>query len=184
MGTYKPNNAGKYHVLAKRKELNQNLQEFESHADFVAALKANPKPQNLRLWVRHLTQRPDDWNFDLFGTFPEQGLLAVYARLPSSNKTMSNPQNDKHVCIFFANEPNSKLQLKLEVNQIFGWYCRTKSADTCNRYMSTGCHVMSLAILLLCPYWDKGHVVNPMPLMDTRDPRNLQPQEFFGFEKA
>ena len=157
LGKYRRDNAGKYHIMAKIRELQDDMDQFSCHAEFCAFLKANPVPLNLKLRIKHLTQRPADWRDDLFGEFPKDGLLCVFARYPSSNKSILKAENDKQVAIFFSKQPNQKLNLKLELKQVFGWYCFSNSPDICNRLMSTGIHTMAHVILLLCPYW-KGMV--------------------------
>ena len=66
------------------------MDSFEDDAAFKAELLANPRPGRMKLRIRHLTQRPRDWNDDLFDYFPKSGLLVVFARLPSSNKSLKN----------------------------------------------------------------------------------------------
>ena len=139
--------------MAKIRELKDDMDQFGSHAEFSNFLKTNPVPLNLKLRIKHLTHRPADWNDDLFGEFPKDGLLCVFAHYPSSNKSITKPENDKQVSIFFSNQPNQKLSLKFELKQVFGWYCFSTSPDTCNCFMSTGMHTMAHVILLLCPYW-------------------------------
>ena len=46
--------------------------------------------------------------------------------------------------------------------------------------MSTGRHVMGFLTMLVCPNYNKNHVVNPMPVMDSREPDFMQPPAFFG----
>ena len=92
MGTYRLNRAPHYHILAKRREIYEqgDLHTYESDSAFKEELKANPRPGNLQLCIKHLTHEPSDWNEDLFGEFPTQGILAVFLRLPSSNKNLLN----------------------------------------------------------------------------------------------
>ena len=135
MGNYRKDAAGNVHILTQRREMQQIKNQFANHADFIAHLKANPMPGTLKLRVKHLTQQPNDWNYELFGDFPKDGLLAVYCRLPSSNKSATNSRNDKHTAIFFSNQPNTKLNLKFELKGVFGWYCFSTSADTCIRFV-------------------------------------------------
>ena len=92
MGTYRLNRGPHYHILAKRRELydDGDMDTFENDAAFKAELKANPRPGKLKLCIKHLTQQPSDWEKHLFGDFPTKGLLAVYMRLPSSNKSLLN----------------------------------------------------------------------------------------------
>ena len=46
--------------------------------------------------------------------------------------------------------------------------------------MSSGRHVMAHVTMLMSPNWNKNHIVNPMEVMDAREPNHLQPKEFFG----
>ena len=46
--------------------------------------------------------------------------------------------------------------------------------------MSTGRHVMGFLTMLVCPNYNKNHVVNPMAVMDSREPDFMQPPPFFG----
>ena len=128
--------------------MQQIKNQFADHAAFIAALKANPMPGTLKLRIKHLTQQPNDWNRELFGDFPKDGLLAVYCRLPSSNKTAANSRNDKHTVIFFSNQPNTKLNLKHELKGVFGWYCYSTSPDTCIRYVYTILTGMSVCLFV------------------------------------
>ena len=135
MSTYRIDGAGHCHITAQRREMEGMKNQFANNFDLIAHLKANPLPGTLKLRIKHLSQPPNDWNNDLFGNFPKDGLLVVFCRLPSSNKTATTSRNDRHVAIFFSNQPNTKLQLKHELQSVFGWYCFNKSADNCNRYV-------------------------------------------------
>ena len=176
MGTYRKDAAGHIHILAQRREMQQIKNQFNNESEFIAHLKAHPLPGTLNLRIKHLTHQPRDWDHDLFGDFPQDGLLAVYCRIPSSNKSATNSLNDKHTCIFFSNQPNTKLQLKFELKSVFGWFCFSRSADNCNRLMSCGRHVMGALTMIVCPNYTKDHMVCPMPVMDAREPDFMQPK--------
>ena len=133
MGTYREDSAGHVHILAQRREMQQIKNRFNDHAEFIAHLQENPMPGTLKLRIKHLTLKPRDWDDELFGEFPRDGLLAVFCRLPSSNRSAANTHNDKHCAIFFSNQENTKLQLKFELKSVFGWYCFSRSADNCIR---------------------------------------------------
>ncbi len=87
MGTYRLERAPHYHLLARRLELESLKPQLTPEEYFRLARQM---PQELPIYVRHMTQMPGEWNEEHFGMWPESGILCVYTRFPSSNKALVN----------------------------------------------------------------------------------------------
>ena len=101
-----------------------------------------------------------DYNRLVF-RFPDEGLLFTYSTFPSSNRTVTAPRFDKHVCLAWSNEPNPKLDMPAELRSLYFWRCSVKdeeSIDPCGRPCGAGAHVSSLiffcTLLCLCSQVD------------------------------
>lgn len=95
LGSYRLRQARKYTTAQSHREARDdaaNLQDLDEMFQI-----ARQKPKKLRIYVRHLEMAGDDWDEELFGPFPKDGLLLVYARLPSANLTTSSEYCSKKI---------------------------------------------------------------------------------------
>ena len=75
----------KYPALARRLELEDTKDDFDNSMQYLA--ECQKLPEELELCFHHLTEPGKGWN-ELCGVFPDDGLLLIYARFPSSNQSM------------------------------------------------------------------------------------------------
>ncbi len=61
----------------------------DSWDDFVAQCKEIP--ENLEIFARILDGPTAGWDPAIFGDFPESGVLLLYTKLPSSNRSLKSP---------------------------------------------------------------------------------------------
>lgn len=87
VGKYRLDRAPHYIILAQMKLL-EGVKAQMTPEQYKAALKT--KPMGLPLFVRELRQCPENWDPDLFGKWPTDGLLIVYAKFPSANRSITD----------------------------------------------------------------------------------------------
>lgn len=80
--------------LQRRRELvelaSKNPEIFQDFNHFYRM--CHQRPENLMIHCQHLDTKPDGYDQTVeFGDFPEGGLLLVWLRLCSSNRTWSDP---------------------------------------------------------------------------------------------
>lgn len=88
LGSYRLNQARKYTTAQSHREAREDAQNLKNLEEMFEI--ARQKPKKLRIYVRHLERPGDDWDEEIFGRFPKDGLLLVYTRLPSANLTTSS----------------------------------------------------------------------------------------------
>ena len=132
-GTYRLVRAPYYFLLLRMLELMDIKDTFQDHQAYIEACKI--RPQNTPIFVRHMEERPSQWQNDLHGEWPEHGLLIVYLKMPSSNHSIKFKQYHKHVMICFSRTPNDKLNLAAPFKNIYLWLCFNSMGrpDVCNR---------------------------------------------------
>lgn len=152
MGNYRLLRAIQYILVARRRELNAITKPpkkrgdakeppcgFATYQDYLLALSR--RPENLELRIRHLEEKPDTWDEEYFGIWPSGGLLFVRCRLPSANRSESNPTYDKMPLLAFSKTDPGHLGLIHELRFLAGWRCHTPAKgviDQCSRIMGTG----------------------------------------------
>ena len=62
------------------------LDEFKSHDEFLFALQQ--RPENLKVFARMLDKPKRGWDPEIFGPFPRDGVLLLYTKLPSSQRSI------------------------------------------------------------------------------------------------
>lgn len=75
-------------LVARKMELQERLPDFANHDEYLQACKE--KPRALPVYTRMVLEQPQGWDEDRFGEFPHDGILLVFIKLPSSNKSMKN----------------------------------------------------------------------------------------------
>lgn len=144
LGTFARLRGSDYVAGLRHHELMAQQSDFETPEDFMAALDSLPKIT--KLWRYHQETRPQFWCDAKHGAWPERGCSLYSIRLPSANRSNSQPGNFKHPVILIENnsQPSNILRLKDNLACIKGWKCHSPSgaADMCSRLVGAGSHVL------------------------------------------
>ena len=105
------------------------------------AAAADQQPQELEVSVRHIQGRFEGMEEidPHFPDWPEDGVLVLYFRLPSSTRNMTTTDFDRHVMLVITSSPHNYLQLEGELRYIYSWTCNStkrQPKDVC-RYCYT-----------------------------------------------
>ena len=131
-GSFRPRK-GIYYIPALQTRICEaNQDEFQNWSDFILACKQYPEEQEI-YWL-HLQTKPDDWDDDVFTSFPDDGLLVFGTRFGSAHRTTKNAHYDKHPMLFFSSFASDHLMLMHEMQYLFATKCSTKS-DVYDRYV-------------------------------------------------
>jgi hypothetical protein len=124
--------------------------------------------------------KPDGWDEQQDGRWPDDGVFIIRMRLPSANRSIKSRANDKRPVLLIASQPMEHLGLTGVLRHIIGWKCSSGRGipDICSRLCGSGAHVLAMVYILMCPWFHK-HVLKKIPLGDPSNPRGLQPLNIF-----
>jgi hypothetical protein len=88
VGTYRTKRAPHYHVLARRRELEELKVTFDDPEEFSQALRE--KPSNLQMFWKHIKEAPKQWRETVGHDFPVDGLLLIFTKFPSGNSPLKS----------------------------------------------------------------------------------------------
>ena len=140
-----PLNQVPYYLLLMRKaELLDKQHTYKSRAELAADWLNLPETTIVQYQL--MPRRPKKW-CDSWGIFPEDtgGLLIVWITIPGSNANIGDASTYKKVMLAFSNTPNSVLNLRPPLRNLFWYKCVSKnpSRDCCNRAAGSGVHVLT-----------------------------------------
>ena len=133
-------------TLQRRREcqskIDANPDHYRNYHEFLA--DCAKRPEDLIVHVKFIKDAPA--NFDAAGygaSWPRNGVLVTWIRLPSSNLSTSLSANDRQVCLIWSSEPHDFLHLENELRYLYGWNCYSYSKshahkDVCARICGTG----------------------------------------------
>ena len=125
-GPYKLRMSHHYVSLCQRVEIEKKLTENEGNNfhDFDAFIQACKEfPKDMILHLKHFESFGDAWNEDMLGPFPRSGVIAIYARIPSANRTIHSEKSFKHSMILIAEEGQRFLKFDGPLSHVVGWRC-------------------------------------------------------------
>lgn len=65
----------------------------------------------------------DGWDESQFGPWPLGGCMFLITRIPSANRSWSNPAYDKLPCVIFSNQALDHHGFELELRYLMGYRC-------------------------------------------------------------
>ena len=142
-----------FSLLIRKMELVDTWKDRQSSREYKELLKQ--KPSEAVIMVRKMTERPADYNEELYGEWPSSGVICMALRVPSQNQRPNNDKYYKTAWLFLSEEPNTKLQLKTPLKQLFSWKCtnKMKRIDLCDRMAGMGTHTFTFLMVILAYDW-------------------------------
>ena len=142
-----------FSLLIRKMELVETWKDQQSSREYKELLKQ--KPSEAIIMVQKMTERPVDYNEDLFGEWPIDGVICLALRVPSQNQRPNNKKYYKTAWLFLSESANTKLQLKAPLKQLFSWKCtnRMNRIDLCDRMAGMGTHTFTFLMILLAYDW-------------------------------
>ena len=130
-GPYKLRMSHHYVTLCQRVEVEKKTAEndgnyFRDHDAFIEACREFPKDMVLHL--KHFDSFGNAWLEDMLGPFPRSGAIAIYARIPSANRTIHSEKSFKHTMILVAEQGQRFLNLDGPLSHVIGWRCSSSDS--------------------------------------------------------
>ena len=126
----------KMELLTKRKQAGMSMEEYEK------ALQE--KPSDIEVLVRKMDKPPLDYDESIWGPFPPF-LYVLCLQFPSQNQKVEAEASWNTCFLFLSNTPNTKLDLKPPLDQLWMWYCGTRKAAkcSCSRLNGSGMYLIN-----------------------------------------
>ena len=184
-GLYKLREAWNIVTLCRRVELEADRKagNFEDYSDYID--QASQFPQNFQIHLRHVADPGEEYleNVELYGRWPEEGVLLAYCLIPSGHKSLLGKGNYYNTMLMFSNDASIGEELGFigNLRYLMGWRCSANDGreDSCNRRLMSASHTLAVLLMCMCRNF---HVLGPIVdvcLGDTRNAMHLQPAPHF-----